>query len=125
MGADFIWAIAPVNADKDKVLARAKILTYEECEELYHEGEHYFLGYADIVGDEEQAEFRQGVIDRLVEAIEVCYRTSRELDHLTLKGNRYVLTGGMSWGDVPTDVFDDVGLLANFDYWLERKGETL
>lgn len=124
MGANFIWAIAPVEADKDKVVARAKIMTYEECEELYNAGEHFFDYYPDGWEDE-PAEFRQVIIDRLVEAIEVCYTTSRELDHLTLKGTSYVLTGGMSWGDAPTDVFDDVGLLANFDYWLDRKGETL
>ena len=121
MGADFIYSIAPVEVDKEKLVARAKVLTYEEAEEIYNEGEYFFPG----AETEEDAEFLQGIIDRIVEAIEICYTTSRYLDHLTLKGTRYVLTGGMSWGDTPTDVYDDVCILANFDYWLERKGENL
>jgi hypothetical protein len=123
MGADFIYAIAPVDIDKDKYVARAKALTFEEAEALFQEDEYFFPG---AESEEDDAEFLKMVIERLLMAIEVCYTTSlRELDHLTLKGTRFVLTGGMSWGDPPTDVYDDVCILSNFDYWLENKGETL
>lgn len=118
MGADFIWAIAPIDLDQNAYIDKANAMTLEDAQSLFNEVEHIFY---DLDGEADDEAFRLAVIARTIEAINACYKPSRELDTLTLKGSKYVLTGGMSWGDVPTDVFDDVCLLASFDYLLDGK----
>lgn len=38
----------------------------------------------------------------------------RDLHHVRLKYTEALVTGGMSWGDAPTDAFDDISLLIDF-----------
>ena len=54
------------------------------------------------------AEVRQAFVERLNDAIDAAYgSTSRYANKVLLDGKPWAVTGGPSWGDSPTDEFDD------------------
>lgn len=130
MGADFIWAIAPIDESKETVISKVKEMTLHEARDLYSRAEHTFPDFTDEelfpdFTDEKNDElFRQAIIARAVEAIETCYGNNRDISRLALKNSQYVLTGGMSWGDAPTNAFDDVCLLWEIDQLFAKRAES-
>jgi len=57
------------------------------------------------------AEVRQAFVERLNVAIDAAYEsTSRYAYKVLLDGKPWAVTGGLSWGDWPTDEFDDFSL---------------
>jgi hypothetical protein len=66
-------------------------------------------------GDSTDEEVLEEVQDILLGAVNTVFveffhqeGMHREMDVLEIRGHKYIFTGGMSWGDGPTDVYDDV-----------------
>jgi len=60
----------------------------------------------------EPKDIRQAMVD----AVEMSYSDSREISVCTINGERFAITGGLSWGDEPTDAYPYV-LLFN---WIQE-----
>jgi len=64
-------------------------------------------GY-DIEDPKFLAEVRQAFVERLNDAIDAAYgSTSRYANKVLLDGKPWAVTGGLSWGDDPTDDFSE------------------
>lgn len=44
----------------------------------------------------------------------------RDVGEISVRGVSYYVTGGMTWGDSPTDAFDSVAALSQFFPYLEE-----
>lgn len=49
----------------------------------------------------------------------VCTEGSRDASSITIDGRTVLVTGGMSWGDTPTDCFDAVAYVGGFGIYKE------
>ena len=67
--------------------------------------------------DDEDAYNLEELLDDIETACSVCSRETSTITTYNDKGERYELnvTGGMSWGDSPTDAYDAFGRAAFFD----------
>ena len=127
MGADFIYAVANITETKEHwqdilgELHDGKMEAYiKESDTLLYWSEDY-----DHL-DTDSPEFFQAVAERVSDAIETAYGDSRELG--TFRDNHeeeWAITGGMSWGDDPTDIFYDLRIVDSFQTWYEAEGKHL
>lgn len=119
MGADLILAFCPVPSYDDgtvikrkdekrvrkEFIERVRALTPEQIasalEDVYP-------------GDPDDSE--DGV-ERFIAAYDEVFMSdgSRDVVDLCIGGRWYIFSGGMSWGDTPTDSYDSVNLLSCFD----------
>ena len=114
MGANFLYATVPCFT-----------LTPER-ERQFTEmlNQHFADGTAESLRDRVELELfdeeevsnaalAEHVVAKLQEADACRQRGSREVSYLSLSGMDYevMITGGMSWGDSPTDAFDSFCLL--------------
>lgn len=101
MSADFIWAMADVTESKAEWIDRLNQTTDEAFETL----DHWSIPDEDVRG-------------RIAEAIDVCYDYMNRSDMGWFSdergGGTYVFSGGMSWGDSPTEAFDDIWVFSEF-----------
>jgi hypothetical protein len=107
MGADFIYAMAIVpNEDEAKeVLRRIDALTIDTCPELPS------LDDSDSSPEdyvEEVKEYLRGCLEQLMETVD-----RRDADGFTIGDRFVILTGGMSWGDNPTELCQPIWDLEN------------
>lgn len=125
MGADFIYAMA----DTTKPLVHWLNILGEFDDGQMAE----FLGTAGMewVFDDffedgvEDSVTYQKCAERIQEALHITYNGTRETGVALIDGKRWTLTGGMSWGDTPTEVFDDVAIADAFiSFVSEREGVT-
>ena len=99
MGADFLVAIAPMEATEDEALTNLGALSDKTVQTAVGD----VLGLDDMTPEEAR--------DRAVTAIyEIVGADRSDVDWVQAEGRIYV-TGGMSWGDSPTEAFDEVALL--------------
>ncbi len=121
MGADFIYTIGCVDEPKDVWLQRIAGLTLEQAKGIF-EGQEWLFGDACEMEDDD--EFLEAIKTNCIDAINVAYDcaqgNSRWADVLILNKHKYVLTGGISYGDSPTDIFDDIGLFQHLNYLAEE-----
>ena len=127
MGADFIYAVANITETKEHwqdilgELHDGKMEAYiKESDTLLYWSEDY-----DHL-DTDSPEFFQAVAERVSDAINTAYGESRELG--TFRDNseeEWAITGGMSWGDDPTDAFYDLRIVDSFQTWYEAEGKHL
>jgi hypothetical protein len=79
-------------------------------------------GY-DIEDPKFLAEVRQAFVERLNDAIDIAYgSSSRYANKVLLDGKPWAVTGGPSWGDSPTDEFDDFCLAESLIEYLKGGG---
>jgi hypothetical protein len=84
---------------------------------------HNWVGAWSIPGEDESV-FCQRIVERLVDAVRTCYQYDdhREMGWFVDGGRTFAVTGGMSWGDSPTECLDDMWMFGNFQSWYnERK----
>ena len=103
MGADFSLATVPAFQLTDKRLKTLSALV--KAQEVNEDPE----------ADDDMVAFR----DAAYECVQ-CLRSiinGREIDTITLDGaDHYVwITGGMSWGDPPTDAYEPLSSLSEFE----------
>tara|TARA_Y100000034_G_C6866301_1_gene394877 strand:- start:822 stop:1238 length:417 start_codon:yes stop_codon:yes gene_type:complete len=109
MGADFLCASIPAAHIDDEREAGLKKIVAAATEEDFLE-----LTESGVCPDEASDELRQGVFEALKEYL--LADASRETDRRSEAGMDYevFVTGGMSWGDSPTEIFDAFCVLGSF-----------
>jgi len=128
MGAEFIYAVANITETKEHWHTILGELHDGKMEAYINETDtlmYWTENYEHMVFDNE-SEFFQAVAERVSDAIETAYGDSRELG--TFRDNYdevWAVTGGMSWGDDPTDIFHDLRILDSFQTWYEAEGKFL
>lgn len=112
MGADLIVSVIELRESKEKAIERlAKIVFNEDSNELFQNAGYYFWEDEQEITPEILNDMRK----RVASALEVVYGYSREMTHISIDGDRrFVITGGMSWGDMPTDIFEDFNIFQEF-----------
>jgi len=117
MGADMMTAMAPSPFTKDgnpvklgqelfdEMLSRviSEVAEYDDPEELNW--------YADE--NDENSDWRSDLVDSLKDTLSaICiHGGSREIDFVYPEGREYIVTGGLSWGDLPTECFNDITII--------------
>ena len=115
MGADFIWGRVEVTEPKSTWLNRileADIAAFAETtEDDYYWSDSY-----------EEDGLVEGVTEELRTAIEICYgyHQNREMGWFIEGDRTYALTGGMSWGDDPTEALRDIWLFDSFQRFFKE-----
>ena len=105
MGADLIVAICEMKLTKDEAIKKANKLADEELVGLIQTLDEWGVGL--YVGTEEVPE-KDEIVKYLHDQIDVVYSymDRRDCVPLHIEGKVFALTGGMSWGDTPTDAYD-------------------
>ena len=123
MGASFIYAIAEVSKPKEHwlnilgELNDGEIMEYVQATDETHDWESVWA-YTEGFDKDDAPTFAQTVAERLTEAINACYTDSPQLGWWVVDERQFVITGGMSWGDDPTDYLADVEMFATFQEWI-------
>ena len=67
--------------------------------------------YADE--NDENSNWRSDLVDSLKDTLSaICiHGGSREIDFVYPEGRKYIVTGGLSWGDLPTECFNDITII--------------
>jgi len=112
MGANFLWALAPIwtATDERKVALQQAIddisdEALAEYEELYH-----------VFNTEDPAEARKVLFESCMfcEASQCETRDTSDMK-LAEMNWRAVVTGGLSWGDAPTDAFGPLVMVSTVE----------
>jgi len=121
MGADFVYAIVEVTKPESYwqniigELDDGQVMSFVRDTDDQH-------GWVEMFDYDPtaEAEFCQKVAERLSEAVNVCYgyTQNREMGWHQDGDRTFAITGGMSWGDSPTECIDDMWMVDNFHYWL-------
>lgn len=95
MGADFIFAIHERIENPEDLREKAKLLSEEDLDRMAEE----------VLGTDEHDEHsREHILDLLNQGIDIASgQQRRDTGLVRLRGQDYVLTGGMSWGEDPTE----------------------
>lgn len=110
MGADFLFATSPqpsLNDDRRKAIKELlEQIPYQDLLDV----QESFGGFDDCGSAEAM---RQELFDTIEQ---VCEMDNRETSNIQLDGMDWmgVITGGMSWGDVPTDAFEPIAMIGWF-----------
>ncbi len=126
MGADFLMAVAEITKPEQYwydllgEMDDGAIDAYvEESETLHYWKEDY---EGELVTDKDRSKFYQYVAERVNDAIKTCYGESREGSWFSDGEKKWYVTGGMSWGDDPTDIFNEVRVMDSFQYFWQLQG---
>lgn len=68
--------------------------------------------FKEAIDDDEQEATVEDARMRYRAALDVVYGHSREVGTFTAANRVWVISGGMSWGDLPTDACTDIDLVA-------------
>jgi hypothetical protein len=108
MGADFLFDTIVIKKGKDlkelegQLIALAKALPLDSFTPLDRER---ILNTFDVeVTSKNFAKVKMLMIDTIKDAFVTL--KNRECSYMTFKGYHIHLTGGMSWGEAPTDAYD-------------------
>lgn len=103
MGADFTYSLCHRAVDKDTALRRITEMTDNHLRQVMIDLDDYY-DYDGMTASEQLAAYR----DTLVMDLGAVYGDYRDTATLIIGGETYVLTGGMSWGDEPTDSYRSI-----------------
>lgn len=106
MGADMAIAICAIKVDRHIAEARINTLTSEQIYQCWN--------YGDGIEPDDTTDYKAKALGYL----DWVYGDSRQIAMFVIDGNQYVCSGGMSWGDHPTDAYyplECVDLLAVCD----------
>lgn len=123
MGADFIYAMADTTKPLVHWLDTLGEFDDGQMEEFLGTSGMEWVFDDFFEGDDHVA--YQKCAERIQEALHITYNGSRETGVALIDGKRWTLTGGVSWGDPPTEVFDDIAIADAFiSFVSEREGVT-
>jgi len=131
MGADFIHSVCPLPANvtdeiKEEINLRvcriSNDIAHSILEEFHHDwggevrerieerlGEQHLFGLNDITNTFKK-EMAQEIINEALE--EVVYdQNRRDIGHMFLEHRWWLVSGGMSWGDPPTDAMRYIDII--------------
>lgn len=122
MSADFVFAVANITKSEDYWQDYISHMDDGHMESFVNETDDQFY-WADMfdhpVSDLYSHDFLQKVAEHVSAAVTHCYRDERDLGWWKNDGQTFVITGGMTWGDAPTDSFDAVRIFDALQYWDE------
>lgn len=126
MGADFMFAVAPTCNLTQERKTKVKDLLRSLPDDYFvkHEDMHCTFGDDELSG----AELRTMVYELVLRVNDIC---TRETSSIFLPGMDWegVITGGMSWGDSPTECYDELAAIGNlpelFDLLVQFSREDL
>ena len=116
MGADLMLNYVEIAEPREKaqarldrlVLTEADLFTFENC------------GCYDFQDEDFSEELAKKMRAKIQEALDIIYDFHekgyrRDMTSLTIDGNRtFYFTGGMSWGDDPSECYTDFWIFAEF-----------
>jgi len=114
MGADFIYAIIKVPSDANNVPLPFNDDTATKVIKRFNKS---WSDHADYLEDDciylRLDETNEDALARYQEEIRRVFngRYNRQIGHLHIGGISYFITGGISWGDDPTDSFNILSVL--------------
>ncbi len=120
MGADLILAVCEMQLTKTEARKKAKQMVKDNLAEvialLDNWGVGPWLETGSIYTKKEVAAY-------LDEQIEITYNymNRRDCQPLYLNGKTFAVTGGMSWGDTPTDAYDALSVCSALSLTEESK----
>lgn len=121
MGADLLITAVEIRESKSQCLKRIKKLDWSDLDAMHRKFENAGIWIDEDMNDD--ATLTKWMQGRLEQAVNTVYaeRYSRNVNTLCVDGiNKYVITGGMSWGDEPSDEWDCFNLfneLLGYPYW--------
>jgi len=110
MGADFIVAMAPMRKTQDEAIAKLKAM---DAEVLFGILSDYYG--REFIEDTDEQEYAAAVafVTAKIDEVYGCYKHgSRETNVHKIDGTDWLITGGMSYGDYPTDAYESVSVIA-------------
>lgn len=111
MGADFIGAVCPITRTKDQAITAIDTLHYEDVINVVNE-----WAILDLLYDEA----KEYVIEALADVYYAYLEGDRECTTWTFGGIDHLITGGMSAGDPPTDIYTAVGIISALGITYDR-----
>lgn len=108
MGADFAFAVVEMKATREEAYAKARYLTLPNNIEATTADLENYCGVNEWYDLESPTEHQ--VYEFLKRCIDTVYDSDnrRDCGFFVVDSDRlFFITGGMSWGDPPTDVYDD------------------
>ena len=116
MGADLLLNYVEIAEPREKAQARLdKLQMTEEHLSMFED-----CGIYQFSDEEFSEQVQKDMKARLQRALDVVYDndekwTTRDVTRLTIDGNRtFLFTGGMSWGDDPTNSYTDFWIFFEF-----------
>jgi hypothetical protein len=113
MGADLLFITQEIKHPKETVLDRVQNLDLSEEDLARFENCGVFFPEPGTAWEELEPQLRA----RLMEAVEVVYTSdgNRDCGYFYVDGTRkFLITGGTSWGDAPSSVWDDFYLVQEY-----------
>jgi hypothetical protein len=103
MGADFIGTFIKVpTVPQDDALAALAAINDDTLDELFADVRGYSPGE-----DDEDESSRVFFADMLIELyVNILNGDRKDVAEWTIGGEQYLVTGGMTWGDTPTESYD-------------------
>ena len=123
MGADFTYALVSMTPDKPTLTNFIKEMGYDDLTCF----DNCWYSFDSIEDEEDNDKWGEQVIEILIGAVDAVFDSgsSREVGHLFINENHYLITGGMSWGDHPTDIYPDFEIVENLqNYYKEVTNEN-
>ena len=124
MGADFVFAMAEVTQPKDYWLDYISHMDDSHMESFIATTDELFY-WSDRFDDMNpySPEFYQAVAEAVSRAVEVCYdyEYNRELGWWTRDDRSFIVTGGTTYGDAPTDAMSSVEVFEALQHWDEAR----
>ena len=109
MGADFTLALCEIAVPKSKSIRRLQAFTLEDYSTLFDNACDYHF---DQTGDDLVLSQCYDYVLNALEVVWSCYNEqNRQCMSMTLGDKWYVVTGGMSYGDDPTDCYSAINLI--------------
>ena len=99
MGADMALGICARHVDRHVAEARLKTLSNAVNGMAYNYGED--------IDDDDDTDY----VARAIEDLAWVYEWRRATQIIYVEGKEYVVSGGMSWGDAPTDAYDPLNAI--------------
>lgn len=92
--------------------ARAQTLDYliDEIEDVFHWHEDFDFDEAERYTTDDMHKWMRDTID-------LYFEHDREVTGFQIDGVWYMASGGMSWGDPPTEAFDAIGVFAEYKFF--------
>ena len=112
MGANFLFALAPIWKSTDERQAKLKQVIAEISDEgIAQYNEEYYLFNTEVPSEAREMLFEAC---KACEA-DNCYRRDTTDMKLAEMPWRALITGGLSWGDSPSDVFDSLVMVSTVE----------
>jgi len=111
MGADLFIEMVPMRKTQDEAIAKLKAMDAEVLLGIL--SDYHGREFSEDTDEQEYAEAVAFVTAKIDEVYGYYKHGSRETTVHKIDGTDWLITGGMSYGDNPTDAFESVSVIAS------------